>query len=434
MRVKDHIGKITWSFLDKGIMVAFGFFALYQLKFLSPEEFSKYISLIFLNNWIFIIADGLALQGLIQFGGKEENKSKVNLMALILLILVGIGASIVFYLLKSPIAVIFDQPVYSDTLSYLPILALFTIPRNYIVKMLYRELKFFQIFTVNLLFFGTQVVTTIYFIINEGFLDFNKMYQIYLSGLLISSIISMIYTFSYLKFSRRGATSYKEFLSFGFKVSLSSILHSTPRLLDIYIINAFFGLGTGGVYGAAKSLFKMFDEASSAAHGLIYPSAVKLISNNDINGLRSIVSKAVSFMLLAFLIITIVLNFGMTEFIIDLFGLTEKYSEANSFFNLMIFASIFLPFLLIDPIINALGKPEEVLKFVFISVIVFLIIILSVSFTKQKELLPIALIAYNLSLGLLSYNYIKKMIGFPISDLFRALRDGKNFLSELRSK
>lgn len=427
MKIKDHIGKITWSFSDKVMMVLFGLFTLFQLKYLDPSEYAFYAALLNINNWILMATDGFALQGLIQYGHK--NKEEVNKLALGTSLIFSLVLAIVFFLFRDILAEMADSESYKLSLAYLPLSVLLTIPKNYVTKIFYRELKFDSVFYLNLVFFGSQVLATIYYIINFNALNFEYMLEIYIFGSGISAIAAVLMSYKYLKFSSLKELSIKKYLSFGLTVSQQSILHSIPKVYDLFIVSHFFGPSGAGVYQSAKTLYRTFDEASSAAHGLIYPAAVKLIAFKDKTQLVSMLSKAISMMLLLFVFLIIILNLGLTDYIINAFALT-KYLGAINIFNLLILSGIFLPFVLITPVLNAMEKHKVVLKFVFISVIISLVIFIFIGMNFSLEYMAFGLISYNMVLGILSFIYLRKEIDFPISILFRSISDIKNFIKK----
>ena len=427
MKIKDHIGKISWSFLDKFVMILFGLFTLYQLKFLSPSEYAFYAALLNINNWILMATDGFALQGLVQFGHK--NKESANKIGLITAFTFSIGLSLIIFFARGIFAFIADDSNYSAALIVLPLTVVLTIPKNYITKIFYRELKFNLVFYLNLIFFGTQVVATFYFLNLHNYLNFDLMLLIYFFGAMISGLVALIMSLKYLKFRSKEKISIKEYLFFGVTVSQQSILHSIPKVYDLFIVSHFFGPAGAGVYQSAKTLYRAFDEAASAAHGLIYPAAVKLIAYKDNVGLKSMLTKAISMMLFVFIFLIIVLNLGLTDFIINGFGLT-KYISAINIFNILILSALFVPLVLITPIMNAMNQHKLVLKYVFFSVIASMISFVVIGKYLSLEFMGLGLFVYNVVLGVWSYIYIRNSLGIRFKDLFRSYSDILNFINK----
>lgn len=429
MRIKDHIGKISWSFIDKGTYLLFGLFTLYQLKFLLPSQLAFYETMALFNNWIFLLADGLALNGLIQFGARPNSKGKVNLMSISVILFFSLFVSGLIFLSRNQISGLFGDDSIALALYYLPLVSLLTIPRNYTLKILYRELKYFQIFIVNLVFFGAQVLATLYFINEFSELNFQLMIQILIIGAVCSTMISLVVIGRNLKFSLRGDVSWKEFLKFGSVVSFQQVFHSLPKTYDFHIVLFFFGTDKAGIYAAAKKLYKTFDEAASAAHGLIYPTSVKLIAYKDDKGLKDLTTKSLSALFFAFAGLILILNFGLTEWLINSFNL-ETYSLAIGQFNLLVISGLFLPFALLTPLMNALSKEKIVLRNKIIATIGSISLLLIIGNYEIFELVPLVIITYNFILGTLCYFFVKGYLNLKFADNFRIIKDIKHFVTK----
>jgi O-antigen/teichoic acid export membrane protein len=100
---------------------------------------------------------------------------------------------------------------------------------------------------------------------------------------------------------------------------MTNALHSLPKQLDSYLVSYFFGTSATGIYYSAKTLFRVFEETLAAVQGLIYPAAVRYVERNDKVGLKIVMTKAVSFLFFAFLFIVIILQLGLSEFMITKF-------------------------------------------------------------------------------------------------------------------
>lgn len=429
MKVQEHIDKISWSLADKGLMIIYGLVSIFQVKLINnAEEFALYFLLWQLYNWIFVLSDSLALQSIIQFGAIKEARPKVNLIALVMHIIIGLGIPLLLVIFRSNFADLFNEPLLAKMALSLPLLGLFTLPRNYVIKILMRDHRFRDIFIVNFFYFGTMSALTFYYYFQEFVFDYDLMINILMSGVILSTISGILISFKELKFSFSGEFTFRKMFKFTLPYFYYSVLHSVPKLLDSYILKAIgFRTETIGIYGAVKLLYRIFDEGASATYGLIYPVAVKLTAQNRIEELKQLMTKFVSFMLLLIVPTVILLNLGLTEFIVSFFD-NAKYMAAVDMFNLMTWAAVSIPFVLLPLVITASGKPTIVLKYVSISVVVSLIGFIIAKFTGIDNLIPLGIIAYNYSLGILSFIYIKKHYGFPIKMIGRAFADTMGFI------
>ncbi len=428
MRIQEHIAKISWTFADKGIYILYGFFTvLFHISYLTPEDFGLFTHLNNLNIWILIVSDGLALMNIIQFGANPENRGKVNLIALMIHVSVTLGAAMILFSLGGPLSQLFSEPRFTEIVSYLPILVLFNIPRTYCMKFIYRDRVFKKLFVIDMVLFGSMAIVTLIIIFIKQQLDFYDMIYIYFAGTFLGSVSAIILTRKNLRFSLKGNIKLSTLIKFGIPLTLYNTLHSIPRNLDYFVVQYFFSTATVGIYSSAKQLFRFFEEANMAANSMIYPVAISLIEKNDKKGLNDLMTKSLSFILIAFLVCIIIFESGFAKIVIDII-LPEKYSLAIGHFNLLILSAIMLPFLMLATVITAYGKPKIVLLFVFISVIMWIVSFIIIGYIGNPENIALAMVVYMTFLGTMSLVYAIKKFKLKPIELLRAFKDSKNFL------
>ena len=432
MKVQEHIDKISWTGADKFLFMLYGIVTLFQINALEPDQYGLFALLINLNIWIFLVSDAFFLQGLIQFGMNRENRSKVNAYSLIFHTAFVLGVALLFFAIKLPFSKFFNQPEITYLATILPFLCLITIPRTFSIKLLYREHLLKQVFFVDLAFFGTMSLITGFLISTKKALVFEDMLILYFSGTAASSLFSIYIVRNILKFSLKGNITVKKFLSFGFPLMLQSGFHSLPKLLDVYLVQKSFSTASVGIYAAAKTLFRVFDESVSASYGLVYPAAVRLFERKDFLALNSLITKFVSFMLFAFLAAVLLLEAGLTDFIIGF--LPAKYSAAASQYNLMLLAALAIPFAMLSLLITAYGKPTKVLFYTSIASFLSMMTFYYVGKTGDANLIPLGIIVYYFILGILCFRYVRKEFGFPYKMIFRAYGDTKYYIKAYLDK
>jgi O-antigen/teichoic acid export membrane protein len=442
LNIKDNIAKISWSILDKGLFVLFGLVMLFQIKNLAPEEFGLFSLLWALNNWLLVISDSFALQGIVQFGANYNLRARINFIATTL----NSVLLLFFPLLLFLIAVLFEKSLsfnLHNTFFFLPLITISSIPRTVILKILTREFRYKEIFFVNLIYFGSMTALTIFYILELHKLTFNEMLIIFVSGGVLSSIFSIILAKNSLKFQIRNNTqanedsnedtsfTFRDYTKFSLPMTMISAFNSVPRSLDIFFIELTMSGGNStfmiGIYNSAKTLFRVIDEATSAAYSLLYPIAVKYVNIKDFVTLRKTFIKAISHLLLWFILIVVASYLGVTEFVITAI-LPYKYHLATGIFNILILASIPLPFALLSLVVTANHQPTTVLKFVIISAMVAILFFLIAGYYQSLSLMPLGIIMYNVTLGALCYNYFKRNYGFPIKDLTQSIFDIKHLV------
>jgi O-antigen/teichoic acid export membrane protein len=363
----------------------------------------------------------------------KENRPKVNLFTLLLHIFIVLSISVIILTLSNTLSHLFNEPGLIKVAQILPILCILTIPRTYAMKLLYRDQQLNRVFTADLVHFGAMTIITFYFFLLKNHLTFYEMIIIYLGGTAAGSIFILFVIRKKLLFNLNGNFSIREFIKFGTPLMFQSGSHAMPKLLDIYFVQYFFGTTSVGIYSSAKTLYRVFDEAAHATYGLLYPTAVRQYDYGNFEELKSLITKSTSFMLFTFIALVIMLESGLSEFIITNF-LPDKYRHAIPIFNLMIIASIGLPFVMSSLIINAEGKPQIVLLFTTISLMLSIISYFLLGSYEYFYLMPIGLIIYNFAFGFMCYFYLKRKYKLSVASLFRAFGDVSNYLKKISTK
>lgn len=435
MQLQHHLSKISWTLADKTLYVIYGFVFLFQISLLSSEDLALFGILLAINTWIFVLSDSFALQSIIQFGFKESDKAKVNLYAAGLHIFLVLTLSLFVYLGGNVFASIFSEPRFLEITVYLPILSLLMIPRAYSMKIMLRDHNINRIFWSNFTFFGVMVFRIISFKLDNNSMLLEDAISIYLEGTLLSSAISLIINYKELKFSRYGEITIKKIMSFSLPFTITNAIYTIPKYLDIIILKLFFPLEQIGIYSAAKSLFRFFEEGMNGVNGLVYPASVRAVANNDPEALKSIVSKAISFTLVAFIIGSLILVSGFAEFLINFF-MKERFVAAILHFEIMLLATLFLPFNMLYFIITASGKHLDLMKIVFYSITITFIAFAAIGFIGNETFMPLGYVSFYLSFAVISFNYVNKnsIIHLEFNDLFRSLNDTIKFIQKKLNK
>ena len=138
-----------------------------------------------------------------------------------------------------------------------------------------------KVFFINLIYFGIISVQTLIIASKTDAMFFGDLYWMYVVGTGASSLIAIALTSRQYKFSTAGELTVRKMFAFSVPNCMASTVHSVPRQLDVVVVTYFFGLGTAGVYNAAKTLFRVFEETVNAGSALTYPAAVRQIQRND---------------------------------------------------------------------------------------------------------------------------------------------------------
>jgi len=274
--------------------------------------------------------------------------------------------------------------------------------------------------------FLTMTVLIFIKIASTKFLAFNDLAYIYLSGSIASSLVALVLIRKELRFTTTGEIGWRKVYSFSWKMTISNLMYSMPRQLDIFFVKIFFSLNEVGLYAAAKNIFRVFDEALGAASGIIYPSAVKLLEKKKYDDFTYLASKALSFLFVFFLISVLILNFGLADILFNWF-LPERYIHSLGYFKILLFAAIFLPFQMLFLFIIAQNRLNSILKYYSIGLIVFIITILVIGYGGYRQFIPLGLVFYYATMSMLAYNDSLKNINLKFKDLFRSIGDTKDY-------
>ena len=429
MKVQENIGLITWSVADKCLFIIYGIVSLIQMRYAEPSELGLYALLMNLHTWILVVTDSFALQNIIQFGAREEDRPKVNTLGIVLQFIIIFIVCLTLFILQQPLSVFFKEPRLVEVAAFLPVIALLFIPRSLCIKFMYRDHQMKKLFFSNLAFFGTMTVITVVLISKYHNLSFENLFFIYVSGTLIGSLYIIIISRDKLRFAFKGPFQLKKIIKFSLPLTLTSGFNFVPKQLDVFLIQYFFSTSVVGVYYAAKNLFRVFEEALNAANGLVYPASVRFISKDDKQSLHELMTKSVSFLLFTFFITVVILEAGAGSFIIKLF-LPIKYHFAIEQFNLLLVGACFIPFFILPSIINASGRPILILGFVIVAVIMSFITFVIVGISGNENLIPLGSIVYTASLGIMCFIYVNRKYDFKTREIFRAFKDSINYLKK----
>ena len=421
MKLSSHLGKITWSLADKGLYVAFALIQIVQVKALGPEVYGVFSLLVALNTWIMIVSDGSALAGIIQFGTDPNERKRVNALGLLIHTGVVAVAALLVYVFQSPLTELFNTPEFVSVAVMLPLYCLLSLPRMFCLKLIYRDMRMKDLFIIDMVWFGVRAAMTVWAISTDSLHTFEDIIRIDFAGMGASSLAALFFTRKQMEFSFKGDITLGMYLRYGVPLAVATALNSTPRLLDVFVIAAFFGVGVAGVYTPAKNLYRFFEQAFDAVVTLLYPAAVRMISQQRMTDLQILVTKAVSFTLIPTIVALIVLELGGSKLIVPLLG--QQYVDSVGHFNVLIIAALGMPFVLMSSIIAAMGNSTMVVKYSAIGLVVGMSTLFFVSYMGWSNLVGLGLVVNTIVVGLLCTGFVRRSVHFPFSALLRAVHD-----------
>jgi O-antigen/teichoic acid export membrane protein len=428
MRIQDHLSKLSWTLADKALYVGYGFVQMLQIHALAPEEFACYALVNGLYLFAVSLSDASVLQSVIMFGHDSAQRGAVNRFALgwhtVWILVWGVGC----VLLQVPLAGVLHEPRLGGVMWYVPLLCMAALPRMLVLKMLYRDVQARTIFAVNAAWFLPMTLLTAWMLATRHLRSFREMLLIALAGLLCSSLVALWVGRKSLVFAVQKHVeplALREFITYQSAISVAS---NAVKQLDIYLVQYFFGMVSVGVYQSAKTLFRFVDEAFSALIGLLYPGAVRLINERREDDLRALLSKALSFTLVAMLLLLVLTASGGASWLFTLL-LPAKYYAASTYFTGLCCAAPCIAFSMLAVVIIAYGESNVLLRYMLLSGGAGLAALVAVGLAGEAMAAPIGFVVYHAVLGIFVFRFIQRTVGFPLPFIFRCFPDTWNFLA-----
>lgn len=437
MLVSNHLDKIFWSFADKALFASWGLVTILLLmNYSSLDDFGVFLIFIGVITYFSTVSDSFALQGIIQFSKRQEDQAKVNYIAISLQLLLLLVLPILLFIIRKPIINWLNIEEYYSLFYYFPLLTFLLIPRTFLLKHLIKDLKYRDFFFVNLSNFGIMIIVASFIIYKNGFYTLDNLILIFFSGSFFSFIISIIYSLKYLELNfNKSRLKVSEYIKFTSTWTYYSLLSSIPKHLDTTLIPVFYkskdSLELVAIYGAAKSLFRIFDQISEAAANLIYPSAVKNIDNLEI--VKSIMTKSLSMIFIFNLVIVVIVQVGGAELIIENL-LNDRFIKAIPHLKIMSLAALCIPFTSLILILTAKNELKSIFYISTISTLLSIITFYFLTNIENGKYIALGLVMYYFIMGLISFIIVKFKYGFPIKHVFRGYGDLFNYLKNKKNE
>lgn len=431
MRIQDNLGKLSWSLGDKGLYIMYGLVQLLQIKALSPEVYGVFSLLVALNTWIILISDQSALQGIIQFGVKQDERGRINTFALTLHLTVTIAVTGTIFFIQAPLAHLFGEPQFAYVATMLPLYALITTPRMMALRLLIRDMRLRDLFIVDAIWFGVRAAITFYLLLGGRLNSVEDMVLIDFAGMAASSIAGVVITRKELIFSTEGKLRVIEYIRFGVPLAMATLLNSTPRQLDVLIVQSFFGAAVVGLYNSAKNLYRFFEQAFDAIVSLIYPMAVQYSAQGATEEMRKLVTKMISLSLVPTIIMVASIIGGAGSLIVYILG--PQYQPAVGHFSVLSIAALGMPFTLMATVMTAMGYARVVMKYSALGVVVSLGVLFTVGILDLHEFVGLGIVTNSIVVGFLCYTFVRRHVSFPTSMLWRVFGDARSFASERKN-
>ncbi len=428
-RIQDHLPKLSWVAADKLLFVLYGGIAILQIRALPPAEYGLYALLVSIQTWIFVVADGLVLQGIIQFGADRTIRPLVDGTVAVLYTFV-IAAIVVALTAAEPaVRQLFGEPRFAHVVRLESVFCAVTIPRTFCLRVLMRDIQTRQIFWINAVWLGSMSLATVHGIMTGWLGSFESLAAIAIGGMAISSAVATLLTRGILAPMRFRKDQIKPLLHFGARQMTASVIHTSVRQLDVALAQTFFGTASVGIYQAAKTVFRFFELGLDAATSVVYPAAVAYHASGNHAALRAVLSKAMSALSIGYLAAAGAVWIGG-----DAIGhvLGNRYGGATGMLRTLSLASLVMPLGLTGVVVVAAGAVAVHARITALAAGCALAWFFASGLLERWELFPVGIVAYYAVLGAGDWLAFHRRTGVElhVSDLWRIIPDGWKFLRE----
>lgn len=424
MRIQDHLPKLSWVAADKLLFVLYGIVALLQIRALPPAEYGLYALLVSIQTWVFVMADGLVLQGLIQFGTDRRERPAVNAAVAVLYVSTIAALVAIIIALEPSLRTLFGEERFRDVARLEAIFCLLTIPRAYCLRLLQRDIQPRQIFWIDAAWLGPMSLATVQGIWQGWLHNFQSLAAIAIGGIGISSAVALVVARSLLvmRLERWGSVA-RRVLSFGMGQMSASILHTSIRQLDVVIAQSFFGTAAVGVYQAAKTIYRFFELGMDAATSIVYPAAVTYYHSRQQHALYATVSKGLSVVFVVF-----VGGCGAIWLGADAVGavLGARYASASMVLRLLSVAACAMPLALTGVVLVAVGRIATHTAITVLATIAAVAWFIVTGLYSTPMLFPLGVAVYYAVLGTGDWLALRRsgVVALTLRDLLRSIGDG----------
>jgi O-antigen/teichoic acid export membrane protein len=380
---------------------------------------------------MFVLADGLVLQGLVQFGTDRSRRPVVDATVAVLygsVIAVLVGALLAA---SGPLGVLLGEERFGRVAALEVLFCAVTVPRTYCLRLLQRDIQTRQIFWIDLAWLGTMSIATVHGYTAGWLRSFESLAAIAIGGIATSSAVAVLLCRGMLRFERPQQAVARAVLGFGIGQMSASAIHTSVRQLDVVLAQSFFGTAMVGIYQAAKTIFRFFEMGIDAATSVVYPAVVRFYHTGDRETLHTIASKAMSLLLVVYVVACAAI-WGGGSILGHVLG--ERYAAAVGQLHVLSLASLAMPLAVAGIVLVAAGYSAAHARISAVAALAALGCFIGSGMVAAPELFPLGVVAYYAVLGVGDWIAVvrRAIIGLRLGDLWRSLPDALAFVRTRR--
>lgn len=426
-RIQDHLSKLSWVAADRLLFVLYGFVALLQIRALPPSDYGLYALLVSIQTWMFVLADGLVLQGVVQFGADRQHRASLDGTAAMLytaIIALLIGA----ILLGEPMASrIFGEPRFQEVVRWEVLFCLVTIPRAFSLRLLQRDIQPRQVFWIDAAWLGSMSIATLHGIVGGWLRSFETLAVVAVGGMAISSAMALWVCRGLWRWTVPRWEIATRLLRFGLGQMSTSAIHTSVRQLDVALAQVFFGTAAVGTYQAAKTIFRLFEVGVDAAASVVYPAAVRYFALGDRVALHAITTKSLSVTFVVYGVLCAIVWIGS-----DVLGvvLGQRYQETAALLRMMSLAALVMPLMLSGVVLVAAGRVGTHAAIAMAAAVTAAALFIASGIAGMLVTFPLGIVCYYAVLGIGNWWMLRQrgILPMHLADLWRSIPDAVMFV------
>jgi O-antigen/teichoic acid export membrane protein len=356
-----HLGKGIWGFADKVLPVLYGAgYVLLVIRVLPEEEFGNFV----LVQEVFLVLSALAaafgLQPLLKFAAEEGGqRDGVVTIAFVLHAAFLAVASAVLFAVLPLLPGVLNAPTLAPLLPYIPALLAASLLRNFALALLQSRFMIREVFWVDAFHFVgapflVWVVSRLHLF--DSALDLVAVNIVSLGASSLAGLWLIRSTFRLT--ARVERDDLRRMWEYG-SYSLGSIISfQVYTRSDTFILAAFTGPVQVAVYNSVKVFVRVYEMVAQVVQMFVLPATARLASLGERASLRALLEKAVLFLTVALVPVTLLFLLAPAPLLRLIYGM--KYADAAPLLPLFGLLTFAVPLLTVcSNVLLGLGEAKK---------------------------------------------------------------------------
>ncbi|HTO94114.1 MAG TPA: lipopolysaccharide biosynthesis protein [Bacteroidota bacterium] len=430
MEIGRHLTKGIWGLADKSLPAIYGLgYVWLVIRVLPEEEFGNFV----LVQEVFLVISGLAtafaLQPLLKYAAEEDAGGEGTVSAAFLLnAAFTAAASLAVAALGVPAGHVLHAPGLTPLLLMVPAMLVASFFRNFTLTLLQARFMVREVFWTDAVhFLGAPLLVWIASRMHR-FDSAMDMVNVNLLSLSASSLAGLWYARRMMRIRMRPpGIALRRVWDYG-KYSLGGVVSSLfSTKADSFILSAFTGPVQVAVYNSAKVFVRVYETAAQVVQMFILPAASRLASRGNRDSLNALTEKAVLFVTLGLLPVTLLFLAFPGLLVNVLYG--GRYAEAEPILRIFALLTFVVPLASIGSNV-LMGLGEARLSFILglevlaASLAAFLLCIPPWGATGAGAGYALA----SLATAVLTVRYLVRFVPLTVAGVLRRTFDIREFL------